>query len=294
MLVFTLAARQASQRVEVWRKLRRSGALPLRSSGYVLPKTPANEERFQWLAADIRKHKGEASVIEVTAIDDLPAPTLVRLFVDARAKEYDEIAKELQKQLKRRTRPGGTIARLRRRFQEVVDRDFFSPPARSRVEQLLERAEAPEQAPAASTGRRSRKAFFGRQWLTRPRPGIDRVSSAWLIRRFIDANATFAFAHDSAAHAQAVPFDMFGGAGFGHRGDLCTFETLVEEFAIRDARVTSIAQAVHDADLADEKFGRAEALGIERVLVGWANQGISDDELLRRGMEMVEGWYQSM
>src|SRR5262249_13655281 len=137
MLVFTLAAKNASQRVEVWRKLRRYGALPLKSSGYVLPKTPTNEERLQWLANGIRRHKSEASVREGTPIDDLPAPHLVRLFKDARAKEYDDVAKELQKHLRRRPRSAGTIARLRRRYQEIVDRDYFGPPAKSRVEQLL-------------------------------------------------------------------------------------------------------------------------------------------------------------
>jgi hypothetical protein len=155
-----------------------------------------------------------------------------------------------------------------------VDRDFFTPPAKSRVEQLLARLDAPETAPSGS-GRRRRREFFGRQWLTRPRPGIDRVSSAWLIRRFIDTNATFAFANDDGAHPDAVPFDMFTGKGFSHRGDQCTFETLVEEFAIRNAGVTAIAQAVHDADLADGKFCRTEAFGLERVLIGWANQGFS-------------------
>jgi len=294
MLVFTLSARNASQRVDVWRKLRRYGALSLKSSGYVLPKSGVNEERFQWLAADIRKRKGDASVIEVSAIDDLPAAQLTRLFMNARAKEYDELAKELQKQLRAGgERHPGTIARLRRRFHEIADRDFFPPPARSRVEQQLARIDAPEPPPRSS--RRPRKAFFNRRWVTRPRPGIDRVSSAWLIRRFIDANATFAFADDAAAHPGAVAFDMFGRAGFGHRGDRCTFETLVDEFALDgDQRLAHIAQAVHDADLGDDRFGRVEALGIERVLVGWATQGISDDELLRRGIEMIEGWYQSL
>jgi hypothetical protein len=292
MLVFTLAAKRASQRVDIWRKLRRYGALPLKSSGYVLPKTAMNEERFQWLAAEVRKSSGEASVIEVKAIDDLPPPKLVRLFMDARAREYEELGKELQKQLRAAQRPAGVAARLRRRFQEIADRDFFPPPVRSRVEQQLARLDAPE--PAEHAGRRSRKEFFGRRWVTRPRPGIDRVASAWLIRRFIDPNATFGFADAAGVHPEAVPFDMFGAAGFGHRGDRCTFETLIEAFALRDARLAPIAQAVHDADLADEKFGRIEALGIERVLVGWANQGLSDDELLRRGMEMIEGWFQSL
>jgi hypothetical protein len=292
LLVFSLPAKSASQRVGVWRKLRRYGVLPLKSSGYVLPNTTVNEERLQWLASDIRKHKGEASVLQVTAIDNLPSPQLVRMFIQARTIEYEAIAKELNKLARGQSRPVGAVARLRRRFQEVAGRDFFQPPARARLIEVFAKMDATEHVASASTGHK-RKDYQGKTWLTRPRPGIDRVSSAWLIRRFIDPNATFAFAEDPASVPGAIPFDMFGGAGFGHRGDDCTFETLVKQFAIGDERVRAIALAVHDADLADEKFGSSDAMGLDRVLSGWANQGISDDELLRRGTELIEGLYQA-
>jgi hypothetical protein len=278
--------------VSVWRKLRRYGVLPLKSSGYVLPNTTVNEERLEWLASDIRKHKGEASVLQVTVIDNLPSPALVRMFVEARTAEYEAIAKELNKLARSHSPPAGTVARLRRRFQEVAERDFFQPPAQARLIELFAKMTASGDATSPSAAHR-RKDYQGKTWLTRPRPGIDRVASAWLIRRFIDANATFAFAEASTAIPGAIPFDMFGGAGFGHRGDDCTFETLVKQFAITDARVRAIAMAIHDADLADEKFGAGEALGLDHVLSGWSNQGISDDELLRRGMELIEGLYQS-
>ena len=130
-------------------------------------------------------------------------------------------------------------------------------------------------------------------WITRPRPGIDRVSSAWLIRRFIDPRAKFAFL-GRRAPAGAIPFDTFLAEGFGHRGDDCTFETLRKEFAIRDVKVVSIAEIIHDADLGDEKFARPEGLGLDRVLIGWAQQGVADDELLRRGMDLIEGLYQAL
>lgn len=293
LLVFSLPAKSASERVGVWRKLRRYGVLPLKSSGYLLPKTPTNEERLQWLASEIRKHKGEASVVQVTSIDDLPGTVLRRMFVDARTQEYEAIATELRKASRRRSQPAAPIARLRRRFQEIVDRDYFNAPAKGRVEQLLATIEAPAAVPS-DQGRQRRKDHAGRVWITRPRPGIDRAASAWLIRRFIDPSATFKFADSPDSDAKAIPFDMFTGKGFSHRGDHCTFETLLHEFGIADKKAATIAQAVHDADLADEKFGNTEALGIDRVLIGWAQQGISNDELLRRGMEMIEGWYQAI
>ncbi|HET8924496.1 MAG TPA: chromate resistance protein ChrB domain-containing protein [Candidatus Acidoferrum sp.] len=295
MLIFSLPTRRASERVEIWRKLQRHGVLPLRSSGYVLPNTPANQERFEWLATSIRRYKGQASVALVESFDDVPSHQLVKLFLEARARDYEFLAREIRKLAKKRERRAAQISRLRRRFQEIAAIDFFDSPLRSRTESLLagldmESMTPPKQNPSV----RLRKQFVNRVWITRPRPGIDRVSSAWFIRRFIDPSARFVFGKDADQQPDAVPFDMFGEAGFGHRGEDCTFETFCREFAIRDPRVLVIAQIVHDADLGDEKFGRNEALGLDKVLIGWAQQGVSDDELLRRGMELIEGLYQAV
>jgi len=295
VLIFSLPARRASERVEVWRKLRRYGAHPLRSSGYLLPNSPANQERFEWLAAAIRKYKGQASVALVEALDDLPSNQLVNLFVGHRTRDYEGLAREIRRLAKKRERPAAQITRLRRRFQEVAAIDFFDSPLRGRVESLLAGLDVKPAAPSkAGPGTRLRKQFLNRTWITRPRPGIDRVSSAWLIRRCIDPGARFVFLNDPALQPDAVPFDMFGEAGFGHRGEDCTFETLCREFAIPDSGALVLARIVHDADLGDAKFGRTEALGLDKVLIGWAQQGLSDDELLRRGMEMIEGLHQSV
>jgi hypothetical protein len=122
---------------------------------------------------------------------------------------------------------------------------------------------------------------------------VDRCAAAWLIQRFIDPKARFAFALEEQVPRGAVPFDMFHESGFGHRGDDCTFETLQKDFRIRDRRVKVISEIIHDADLADDKFGRKEGYGIDVVLKGWARQGVSDQELLARGMQLIEGLYHS-
>lgn len=292
LLVFSLPAKRASQRVEVWRKLQRNGTLPLRSSGHVLPNSAANQEKLEWLAETIRSYKGHASVVQVQAFDDLPDARLRQLFLEASSLAYDRLARELKKvvSLPHPQRPARQLSRLRRRFQEIAATDFFANPLRTRLEAALERADEVE----AISPKRKAKAtqYRNRVWITRPRPGIDRVSSAWLIRRFIDPKARFIFGDDPAARAEAVPFDMFSARGFGHRDQDCTFETLCREFAIRDGRVRRIAQIIHDADLGDEKFGRVEGAGLDQVLEGWAKQEVSDDELLHRGMELIEGLYQ--
>ncbi|MGC2197171.1 MAG: chromate resistance protein ChrB domain-containing protein [Terriglobales bacterium] len=291
LLVYRLPSSRSSQRVEIWRKLQRYGALALRSSGHVLPESAANQEKLEWLATAIRNYRGDASVVRVQAFDDLPDDKLRRLFVEARARDYEALGRELKSVLGRASRPAGRLVRLRRRLQEVEAIDFFDNPLRGKIEALLAQADEDDQPTRRGSGHEKSKRYRNRIWMTRPRPGIDRVSSAWLIRRFIDARAKFVFGDDPAVTRAAIPFDMFGTEGFGHRGEDCTFETLCKEFAIRDRSVKRIAQIIHDADLGDEKFGRAEGLGLDATLKGWAAQDVADDELLRRGMELIEGLY---
>jgi hypothetical protein len=294
LLTFTLPTKRASQRVEVWRKLQRYGAVPLGNSGYLLPSNAIDQERFEWLATAIRKHAGDASVVKVQSIDNLSTSQLVGRFAEARAREYQGLIRELQKlsSVPRQKRALGRLSRLQVRFREIVEIDFFNSPLQRRVEELLKRADTSPSS-MRKTARINPKEYVGRVWVTRPRPGIDRSASAWLIRRFIDKRARFTFAQQEHVPLESVPYDMFQG-GFGHSGENCTFETLQKTFRIRDKKVEVIGQIIHDADLLDEKFGRKEGFGIDEVLNGWARQGFPDNELLERGMELVEGLYHSL
>jgi hypothetical protein len=294
LLTFTLPTRRASQRVEVWRKLQRYGAVALGNSGYLLPNNPTNQERFEWLATAIRKYAGEASVVLVHSIDNLSTPQLIGRFAEARAREYQELIRELEKlsAVPPQKRASSRVSRLRVRFREIVEIDFFHSPLQKRVEELLARAST-SPAPMGEGVKISPRDYVGRMWVTRPRPGVDRSASAWLIRRFIDKKARFSFALEEHVPHNAVPYDMFYG-GFGHRGEDCTFETLQKSFRIRDKKARVVGQMIHDADLLDEKFGRKEGFGVDEVLKGWAKQGVSDSELLERGMQLIEGLYHSL
>ena len=297
LLTFTLPAKRASQRVEVWRKLQRYGTVPLGNSGYLLPSGSSNEERFQWLAAAIRKHSGEASVVRVESIDNLAPAQLRARFSEARDREYQDLVRQIQKVsvLLPSGKAEGRLGRLRVRFQEIVEVDFFGSPMQGRVRELLERANLPRKTKPTLLGAKvNPKDYQGRLWVTRPRPGVDRCVSAWLIRRFIDPKAKFTFAPEEKAPPAAVPFDMFHGEGFSHHGDDCTFETLMKAFRVGDRQVAVMGEIVHDADLFDEKFGRKEGFGIDEVLKGWALQDASDAGLLERGMQLAEGLYQSL
>ena len=294
LLTFTLPTKRASQRVEVWRKLQRYGSVALGNSGYLLPNNPTNQERFEWLATAIRKYSGEASVVKVQSIDNLSSPQLVGRFAEVRAREYKEIIRDLKKlfTIQPEKRGTGRVSRLRSRFREIVEIDFFNSPLQKQVEELLARADVPP-TPNKETTKVNPREYVGRVWVTRPRPGIDRSASAWLIRCFVDKKARFIFAQEEHVPGEAVPFDMFHG-GFGHRGDDCTFETLEKTFRIRDRKVGVIGQVIHDADLLDEKFGRKEGFGLDAVLNGWAKQRIPDGGILKRGIQLIEALYSSI
>jgi hypothetical protein len=292
LLIFSLPRKGASLRVSVWRKLQRYGSLPLGNSGYLLPNDPANREKFEWLATTIRGSDGEASVLEVQSIDNYSGPQLQKRFTNARTDDYRLLLKDLRVA----KRKGGRLdsTRLRRRFEEIESIDFFGSPLREQVETNLTGLQLPRvPIPSSEFAPVSRSTYRNRVWVTRPRPGVDRVMSAWLIRKFIDPKAKFAFATENQKPSGAVSFDMYEG-GFGHRGEDCTFETLSKAFRIKDKSVATMGEIVHDADIFDDKFGRREGFGIDGIMKGWAQTIATDAELLDRGMQLAQGLYQSM
>jgi hypothetical protein len=295
LLVFTLPTGRASERVQIWRKLQKFGAIPFRNAGYLLPNTPENEERFAWVRTVVRSHDGEASALEVQTVSDLSSHAVQELFREARTPDLSALIDDMQKFKTGPAAGPAQVVRFRRRLDEITAIDFFVSPLRKKAEDVLARLERPmKEKNMPATRKAAKKDYQNGTWMTRPRPGVDRVSSAWLISRFIDAKPTFIFGEDPALHPKAVPFDMYGDRGFGHEGDHCSFETLCQAFEITDKKVLLIAQSIHDADLEDGKFGRSEGHTINQILKGWAKQSLSDDELLRRGMDLVEGLYQSI
>jgi hypothetical protein len=158
------------------------------------------------------------------------------------------------------------------------------------TETMLKRLESSLNPKARHATKLDAKKFSGKTWVTRPRPEIDRVSSAWLIRRFIDPKAKFVFARTAQLAPGAIPYDMLD-VEFTHHGEDCTFETLVHRFTIRDKAIQQIAEMVHDADLEDGKFQRAECIGLDKVFKGWARRGLSDAEILGKGFEFHDALY---
>jgi len=298
-LLFNLPAKQSSGRVKVWRRLKKFGAIQLKTSTYVLPDEPVQYERFQWLAKEIVDTGGEATLVRVKDIEGMPHAAIVALFNEARAREYDELSEPLNLLIKgsktRKQSPdnfSNQLQKLRQRYQETRDIDYFQSSRGEDLQRLLQKAEAlesPKKRPEPTTRLRV-EDYRDKMWLTRPRPEIDRVGSAWLIHKFIDPNAKFVFANTPAEFPRAIPYDMFE-VEFSHRGDQCTFETLIQRFGMRDRAVLRLAEFIHDADVEDDKFHRIEGFGVEQIFKGWAKQGLTDQDILSKGFECFDALY---
>lgn len=295
LLLYALPARRGSSRVSLWRHLKKTGALALKSSTYILPDEPMHRERFQWLAQQVRDSGGEATLIRATDIEGLPDSEIVRMFNAARAEEYGALSADIVRFIgANKRRPTDAFANELERFtvrlEEILQIDFFSSPKAQDARMRLDQARGLHAKPDRSPKKLPVRKFIGRTWLTRPRPEIDRVGSAWLIRRFIDPKARFVFASDPAQHPDALPFDMVG-VEFSHHRDDCTFETLVKRFGLDDPALCRLAEMVHVADLEDGKFPHPECIGIDRVLKGWGRAGLSDEMLLQKGGECFDALY---
>jgi hypothetical protein len=293
LLLFSLPTNRNTERVAVWRRLKKMGAVQIKTSTYLLPDEPAQYEQFQWLAQQIRDYGGDSTLVRAQEIEGLTEEKVIAMFNDARAKDYAELRKSLQGFIGRRKKmeaetAAAELERLTRQFREIREVDFFDSARGHDVAMLLRRAEG--RSSARQLAVLDVKQYQGKTWLTRPRPEIDRVGSAWLISKFIDKKPKFVFAPTADALPGAIPFDMLD-AEFSHHGNYCTFETLTKRFAIADKSIAKIGEMIHDADLDDARFQRVEAIGIDRVLKGWAKEGLPDKEILRRGFECFDALY---
>lgn len=309
LFVHQLPASPSNLRVRTWRRLQQLGAIPVKQAVYALPDTAATREDFEWLKAEVTGAGGDATVFAADNVDTFSDDALVDEFRRARQDGYGALAHEIEAVLARvnaKRRPRGTrapaVGRLIEGFRErlsALERiDFFGSAGRDRaaslVAQLEEMARPPRRVASSPTGvvATDPASYTRRLWVTRPRPGVDRMGSAWLIRRFIDAQARFEFAadRDSLPAADAVAFDMFG-VEFGHQGEGCTFETLCTVFGITDPAVARIAQIVHDLDLKDARFGAPDAGTVGTLIDGLQLTTAEDDLLLERGITLFESLY---
>jgi hypothetical protein len=294
LMLYSLPTPQSAERVNLWRKLKKSGAIQLKTSAYILPNIPAHYERFQWLAKQVCDSGGEATLMQVVQIEGLSNEQIKGLFNKERSKDYRELLGPLGKLSRKQAHSEKFTAdfnRLSRHFQEIQQIDFFSCPTAQDVQMLFQRVQGFFKGKSPKGVRRDPKHFKGKTWVTRPRPGIDRIGSAWLIRKFIDPKADFIFAPKPLGDS-TIPYDM-SDVEFTHHGEDCTFETLIKRFGIKNKSVLKISQMIHDADLEDGKFQRTECLGLDLIFRGFAHLGLPDEDILAKGLDCFDALYAS-
>jgi len=285
-------------------RLRRLGAIRVKASVFVLPDSPATREAVGWLKADVERANGELTTFAADSVDAWTDERIVEEFRRTTQSAYARLAKELEGTLARAAnsaRPGARPGRRRldrflARAADIERLDFFGGAGRDRVRALVANLHETLSSGTSRTGGlgMERGAYRGRHWVTLPRPGADRMASAWLIRRFVDPDATFGFAPNTGAvAADAVAFDMFG-VELSHRGDECTFETLRDRFGVRNDGVEHLARLVHDLDLKDGRYEAPAAATLGPIIEGLQLAEADDRALLAHGMVLFEGVYQSV
>lgn len=291
LLAHQLPARSSNARVKTWRRLQDVGAVPVRNSVYALPNTDACREDFEWIRNEIVALGGEATLFAAVALEPGGDADLEAAFRRARDADYVALAREAKAAA--RDTASGSLPRSVRTLAERLDAirriDFFHAPAGDAAADAIDALERRVSRASRQQERNGMQTapteFVNRRWVTRPRPGVDRMASAWLIRRYVDPNARFAFVAQPGDND--VPFDMYTGE-FSHQGDRCTYEVLAQRFEITDPAATRIAHIVHDLDMKENRYEAPEASAIGRMIDGLRQLHADDQTLLDQGIAMFE------
>jgi hypothetical protein len=279
------------------------GALAIKNSVYALPDLPDCLEDFQWIAQEAARAGGDASICRAGFVEGISDAALVERFRAAADERLAPLSAALKHVLAeaRRTRGPHTsghiaaFAKLRKQVDDALRTDFFAGAGSGEVQKIMKAIEAVHH-PASKAGHSKALAadLVGSVWVTRRDAKVDRLSTAWLIRRFVDPAARFRFVdpEGGAARAGERTFDMVG-ADFGHDGDRCTFETMVARLGLTEPGLGAIAEIVHDLDLKDGKFGRPEAAGIRMLITGLVHGHPESSARLTAALPIFDTLFQS-
>jgi hypothetical protein len=307
LFLHQLPANPSNGRVKIWRRLQQVGAVAVKNAVHVLPESAQSREDFEWLRAEVVGMGGQAAVL-AASMAEADERLVIAQFQAASAAEFNQIRKEI-KTMKARARQDFSavssgngvhaVRALQERLERAVQRDVFSATGSREVESAFKELvadyrPAAKSRPVSPAGPRPDPEHYKRRvWVTRPRPGVDRFASAWLIRRFIDRDARFVFATSPERYPDAVPFDMYQAGGFKHEGDMCTFEVLQDRFGIHDNAVKRIGEIVHDVDLKEDRYKSPHAPTVAYLVEGLRASTSDDAMLLEQGITMFEALYWS-
>lgn len=310
LLIHQIPPKPPYLRVKVWRRLQTIGAVPLKNSVYVLPDSEKSREAFEWLRKEIGAEGGEADLCESQFGPETRDEEIVKLFTAARKADYENWLKDARALQGKLKSPGvrlegdkaqsfkQELRNLKERLETIREIDFFAAPSRARaanlllwLENLLAHKAHEEPLPALEKARK--EDYRGKSWVTRKNLHVDRLASAWLIRRFIDPKARFLFVDGKtySPRKNEVRFDMFE-AEFTHHGNLCTFEVMRLRFNLQAAALKAIAEVIHDIDLEDFKYGREETAGVEGLIDGAVLRFGQDGERLDFAQKVFDSLYE--
>jgi hypothetical protein len=310
LLIHQIPPKPAYLRVKIWRRLQRLGAVAIKNAVYALPKSDQSREDFQWILREVIEGGGDGTLCEAHLVDGITDNQVEELFQAARSSDYGQIADDVRRLTRtlpakgklseeRRLQLEVEITRLKKRLDEVVAIDFFGAPGREAAGGLVSgietRVRGSKSSRASSEGgTRIREDLQGKTWVTRKGIHVDRMATAWVVRRFIDPGAKIKFvpAKGYIPLADEVRFDMFE-AEFTHEADCCSMEVLLARTGIRDPGLVRIAEIVHDIDLKDAKFQREETTGIARLIDGIAMSHKDDDVRLSRAAAIFDDLYEN-
>jgi len=297
ILVHRIPPRPLYLRAKMRQRLAAAGAVAVKKSVYLLPHGSEALEDLQWIAQEITSGGGDAHLFEGDFVDPAATAAATAQFKLAREADYRSLAAEARAALKGAA--GGKLVpvheRLSRKLQHVQRLDFFHAAGRADAEKTIAAIEARLTRDKNEEKRMStaNPGLRGRTWVTRPGVKVDRIASAWFIRRFIDPKARFRFEDPRAPRRERdIRFDMVDG-DYTHESDRCTLETLIRRVGLPDQGVRVIAEIVHDIDLKDEKFGRPETPGVAAAIDGLVRRHVDDAARLDHGLGLFDDLHQA-
>jgi hypothetical protein len=302
ILVHRIPPRPLYLRAKMRQRLADVGAEAVKNAVYLLPHGADALEDLQWIAQEIVTGGGDAHLFEGDFVDGVANDAAVAQFREARNADYDALTADAQASMKAARSAAavaelaGAHARLTRRLEAIRRIDFFDADRRVAAEDAIAAIESRLQKDRKEETRmlKANPELRGRTWVTRPGIKIDRMASAWFIRRFVDPKARFRFADPASPKKEGeLRFDMIGG-DFTHEEDRCTFETLIGRVGLPDKGVRAIAEIVHDLDLKDAKYERAEAPGVRMMLDGLMARTESDEERLERALVIFDDLHEAL
>lgn len=305
LLIHQIPPKPNALRVRIWRRLQQVGAVAIKQSVYVMPFSEQSQEDLSWTLKEIVAGGGDGSIGKVRFAEGLPDEQIIALFQTARKSDYQKIIQDANTLLTDwstgkinpqdpAVRGPAQVLKLQRRFDEVAAIDFFQAPERWTAEMLIQdlAARLSGQGSNESAPIHKLDGLRGKTWVTRKNLFVDRIACGWLIRRFVDQSAVFKFvdAEPYTPKPDHIRFDMFDGE-YTHEGDRCTFEVMIQRFELQDRGLVPLAEVIHDIDLKDARYDRAETAGFYALLTGLAASQPDDDQRMTLGAQLIENLY---